>query len=422
MNERLLQFIWQFQYFNTKALTLSSGDIIEVIHPGTWNHHQGPDFSSAKIKIEKTIWAGNVELHVRASDWYKHSHEDDPNYRNIILHVVWQDDVIVKDSFGQSVPTLILAGKVSSLLLNRYGEMMETVRQVPCRHFLPGVNELTWYAWKERLMVERLERKSGGILLQLHQTANHWDEVFWRQLTMGFGSKTNSLFFEQVARSIPFSVIQRHRNTLEELESLLFGQAQLLNKKRTDIYPKQLIKTYQHFQKKYKLQRPSGQPAFLRMRPASFPTIRLSQLAMLIHLRGNLFDQVRSTDTIDNLIQAFHVKASQYWSHHYRFDEPAVQSVKWIGRQMTVHLLINSVIPMVFTYGSGMQQQVLKDRSLQWLYALEAEQNRITKYWQTAGIHNRCALDSQSLIELNTQYCVNKRCLDCAIGNKLLSQ
>lgn len=422
MNERLLQFIWQFQHYNAKELTLSSGEPLKVIHSGILNQHQGPDFTDARIRIGTTIWAGNVELHVLASDWYKHTHEEDPNYQNIILHVVWEEDAIVKDAYHQSIPTLILSGRVSGLLLDRYGQMMETVRQVPCHHFLPVVNELTWFSWKERLIVERLERKSAGILKQLEQTDNHWDEVFWRQLSLGFGSKTNAAFFEQVARSIPYTILQRHRNAPEELESLLLGQAQLLHKKRSDHYPQQLQKTYHHLQRKYKLANPGGQPAFLRMRPASFPTIRLSQLAMLIHFRENLFYQLRHTETTDNLMQLFHVKASQYWNQHYRFDEPATQSLKWIGRQMTIHLLINSVIPMVFTYGLEMKQQMYKDRALQWLYSLEAEQNRITRYWQSAGIHNRSALDSQSLIELNTQYCVNKRCLDCPIGNKLLSQ
>ena len=422
MNERLLQFIWQFQHYNAKELTLSSGDPLKVIHAGTWNHHQGPDFTDARLRIGNTTWAGNVELHILASDWYKHAHEHDPNYHNIILHVVWQEDLVVKDNFQEPIPTLVLSGRVSGVLLDRYGQMMETVRKVPCHHFLPAATELTWFSWKERLMVERLERKSAAILKQLQQTDNHWDEVFWRQLAIGFGSKTNAAFFEQLARSISYTILQRHRNTAEELEALLFGQAQLLNKKRKDTYPQKLVKTYQHLQRKYKLVSVAGQPAFLRMRPASFPTIRLSQLAMLIHLRENLFFQIRNMETIDNLVQLFHVKASQYWNDHYRFDETASQSLKWIGRQMTIHLLINSVIPMLFTYGLEMKQQVYKDKSLQWLYALEAEQNRITRYWQSAGIHNRSALDSQSLIELNTQYCVNKRCLDCAIGNKLLSQ
>lgn len=422
MNERLLQFIWQFQHFNTRALILSSGESLQIIHPGAWNHHQGPDFSSARIKIGDTLWAGNIEIHILASDWYKHAHDGDPNYQNIILHVVWQEDEILRDAKGHCIPTLVLAGKIPGVLMDRYTQMMDTVRQVPCHHFLPGANELVWYAWKERLMIERLERKSAGIIKQLQQTGNHWDEVFWQQLASGFGSKTNAVFFEQVSKTISFAILQRHRNMPVELEALLLGQAQLLQKKRTDAYYQTLSKTYQHLKRKYRLTSPAGQPAFLRMRPASFPTIRLSQLAMLLHYRVNLFDVVRNTESIDNLIQVFHVKASQYWNQHYRFDEPASPSLKWIGRQMTVHLLINSVIPMVFSYGLERNLQPYKDKAIQWLYALEAEQNRITRYWQSAGIHNRCALDSQSLIELNSQYCVNKRCLDCAIGNRLLRQ
>lgn len=420
MNERLLQFIWQHQHYNKHQLQLVSGENIKIIHPGFLNHHQGPDFSAARIQLDNTIWVGNIELHIRASEWYKHQHDSDLNYTGVILHVVWDADIVVLDQFGQAIPTLVLDGRVKGALLDRYEQMMEMSSRVACHHFLPAVNELTWYAWKERIAIERMERKSLIINNFLTETDNHWDEVFWRQLTMGFGSKTNACFFEQLARSIPYTIIQRHRNSVEELEALLFGQAHLLLKKRKDAYPQQLFRTYLHLQRKYHLVPPAGQPAFLRMRPASFPTLRLSQLAAFIHQHEGIFSKLRDSVTTDNLMQLFHVKASQYWTSHYRFDESTTPSLKWLGQQMTLHLLINVAIPMVFSYGQAMEQQVYKDRALQWLYTLEPEQNRITRYWQTAGIHNRCALDSQSLIELNTQYCVNKRCLDCAIGNKLL--
>lgn len=420
MNERLLQYIWQFQYFNKQQISISTGDELIIIHPGTWNHHQGPDFTAARIRIGQTMWAGNIELHVRASDWYKHRHATDENYSNIILHVVWIDDIPVKDQYHQLIPTFVLENRVSKLLLQRYELMMDNLEAVPCHRFLPVVNELTWCAWKERLMIERLERKSKSILHQLHETGQHWDEVFWRQLAIGFGSKVNAAFFEQLSRSIPFAIVLRHRNRLDELEALLFGQVQLLNKKWKDAYPRQLIKIYQHLQKKYQLRKLDGQPAFLRMRPASFPTIRLAQLAMLLHQREHLFDQLRNASSLDDAIKLFHVKASNYWNDHYCFDEPVTTMLKYVGKQMTTHLLINTVIPILFTYGLEKGQDHYKDKSIQWLYGLEPEQNKITRYWLSAGIHNRSALDSQSLIELNTQYCVNKRCLECTIGNKLI--
>lgn len=420
MNERLLQYIWQFQYFDHRELMNTVGEQVQVLHPGQWNHHQGPDFSSARIRIGHTLWAGNIELHLRASDWCRHEHSTDPNYRNIILHVVWEEDVIIKDQYGICLPTLILRDRVPLLLLDRYRQMMAHLETVACHRFLPAVNELTWCAWKERLGVERLERKTKFIHHQLQQTQWHWEEVFWRLLAAGFGLKVNAAFFEQVAASIAWPVLLRHQNRLDEIEALLLGQAHLLDGVLTDTYPRRLQKIYRHLQSKYRLQQPAAQPAFLRMRPASFPTIRLAQLSVLIHQQIHLFDRVRTANTIEELTHLFHLKAGHYWNTHYRFDEPVTAEPRFIGRQMIVHLLVNVAIPMVFLYGQEKGLMAYKDKAIQWLYGLEPEQNKITRYWKVAGISNRSALDSQSLIELYTQYCVNKRCLDCSIGNKLL--
>lgn len=416
MNERLLQYIWQFQYYQQQQLQTTHGEPLLVLHPGSINKDQGPDFSAAKIKIGQTVWAGNIELHVKTSDWDKHKHSDDGNYKNVILHVVWEDDA----SEPADIPVLVLENRVSSLLLNRYHTMMHTIETVACHHYLPAVSELVWCSWKERMAVERLERKSGQIIQQLQQNQYHWDEVFWWQLAAGFGSKVNAAFFEQMAKTIPLSVVARHRIHLDELEALLFGQSHLLHPKLKDSYGKNLYRIYQHLQKKYILVKAAGNPAFLRMRPASFPTIRIAQLAMLLHLREHLFDLIRSTATIQELSNLFHVKAGLYWNTHYCFDDVVAAEPRFIGKQMILHIMVNTVIPVLFAYGHEKANTMYKDKALYWLYQLEPEQNKITRYWKLAGVANRCALDTQALIELHTQYCVNKRCLDCSIGNKLL--
>jgi hypothetical protein len=416
MNERLLQYIWQFQYYQQQHLQTTSGESLQILHPGTLNTHQGPDFSAARIRIGQTILAGHIELHILSSDWHRHKHSGDTHYNNVILHVVWTDD----GATPAHIPVLVLENRVSTLLLERYTGMMQTISVIACHHHLPVLNELAWFAWKERLMVERLERKSQQIILLLQQSQGHWDEVFWWQLAAGFGSKINAAFFERVAKSIPYAVLKRHRHHLDEIEALLFGQAKMIHTGLKDPYAKALLRNHQHLKKKYALDTVDGGPVFLRMRPASFPTIRLAQLAMLLHQREHLLDQIRQVNSIEELMRLFQTKASHYWNTHFVFDEPVSQEPRFVGQQMLLHLMINVVVPILFAYGQEKGNAQQKEKVLHWLYQLAPEQNKITRYWKSTGIPNRSALDTQSLLELHTQYCVNKRCLECSVGNRLL--
>lgn len=420
MNERLLQFIWQFQYFNKQALRTSQGEQLVIEKPGTWNHHQGPDFSAATIRIGTTTWAGNIELHLRSSDWYRHRHNNDAHYTNIILHVVWHEDVIICDNYGNSVATLVLENRIARLLLERYRLMMETPLLIPCASFLPALSSLAWCAWKERLAVERLERKAAQVLTNLQQCRNHWEEVCWRLLTANFGMKVNAVLFEQVAVSLPVTVMAKHKSWLLQLEALLMGQANLLTNKYQDPYPILLQREYRFLQKKYQLQPVMTQPAFLRMRPAAFPTIRLAQLAQLLHHTRSFFSILLEMKEVKDVLQLFNVTASDYWNDHYLFDEPAGYSCKRLGSSMAENIVINTVAPLLFAYGIQQQQDACKERALQWLYRLHAEQHKITRHWNQAGVISCSALDSQALTELTNGYCSAKRCLECAVGNSVL--
>ena len=422
MNERLLQFIWQFQYYNRQQLSTTQNETLHIEKPGTWNHHQGPDFSEATIRIGNTKWVGNIELHLRSSDWHKHRHATDKNYTNIILHVVWEDDEPVDDLNGNIVPTLVLQPLIPKLLLERYSQMMQTMVVVPCHSFLPVLDNLGWCAWKERLAAERMERKSGHILQLFQQSGQHWEETCWWLLAANFGVKINTVLFEGVARSIPFALIARHKNQVQQLEALLLGQANLLSGKYEDDYALMLQKEYRYLKKKYSLQPVNKQPAFLRMRPAAFPTVRLAQLAMLLHQSSHLFSQIREIKEFKKIQELFMVTANDYWHYHYRFDEAAVFQPKHLGKQMAENILINTVIPMLFAYGSYSKEEACKEKAIQWLYELPPEQNQITRQWQKSGIPHRSALDSQALIELTNHYCIHKRCLDCAVGNGILKK
>jgi len=314
MTERLLQFIWQFQYFNALALTDVDGEPLAILHPGTLNTNQGPDFSEAKVKVGNTLLVGNVELHLKTSDWDSHQHTTDSNYNSIILHVVWQHDKQPENAPACAV--LVLQDRVSTLLLQQYEALMQADSFVPCAQHLPALSDVAWLSWKERLAAERLERKAAEIIHRLQQTKQHWEEVFWWMLARNFGIKVNADLFEQVAQSISINILAKHKNQIHQLEALLLGQANLLNSKMEEAYPTMLQKEYQFLKQKYQLVQPKKSPDFLRMRPANFPTVRLAQLAMLVNQSSHLFSTIKSTATVKEIQQLFDVTANDYWHYH----------------------------------------------------------------------------------------------------------
>jgi Protein of unknown function (DUF2851) len=418
MNERLLQYIWQFQYFNKNTLTTLEGEPLQIIHPGTHNTNQGPDFLDAKIKIGETIWAGSIELHLRSSHWNQHQHSSDKNYKNVILHVVWEQDVSVALPFQ----TLVLQSRVAKLLLKKYEGLMQANDFIPCQKIIHQVNDLTWASWKERLLVERLQQKSELVLGYLKINNNHWEEAFWWMLAKNFGIKVNSDAFEKMAQSIPITILAKHKNQIHQLEALLMGQAGLLENNFNEDYPLLLQKEFRFLQKKYQLQPVTVPLFFLRMRPANFPSLRLAQLAMLVHKSLHLFTAVKESDTISEIKNLLNVTANDYWHYHYVLDEPAAYKKKNLGAQMIENILVNTVITVLFAYGWHHNDNNYKDKALRWLEEINPEKNSITKGFAELNVGNKNAFDSQALIQLKNVYCSKKRCLDCAVGNKLLKE
>ena len=415
MSERLLQFIWQFQYFNKSELQTTTGEEIQIISQGTYNTNQGPDFNDAKIRIGKTTWAGSVELHILSSDWQKHKHQNDRNYNNVILHVVWEDDFP-----NYNVPVLKLENRVAKILLQRFEELMNTKGFIPCEKTISSVKPIVLQSWKERLLAERLIRKSAIVETFLNESNHHWEETFWWLLARNFGIKINSDVFEAMARSLPLLILARHKNQIHQLEALLMGQSNLLDGKFKEDYPIMLQKEYEFYKGKYKLQPNTIAPFYLRMRPGNFPTIRLAQLAMLIHHSEHLFSKIKETDSLKDVKKWLDITANDYWHYHYRFDEPSLFKKKNLGQAMGDNILVNTICTMLFAYGHFHKEQKYKDRALQWLEEITAESNAVTKGFQQVGLQNTNARDSQALIKLKNEYCSKKRCLDCAIGNVLL--
>ncbi len=426
MTERLLQFIWQFQYFDKTELVTTAGEPIGILFTGQCNTNQGPDFLDAKIRIGTTTWVGSAELHSKASDWNKHQHQHDKNYNNVILHVVWEDDggsrkaVPATTEQHSVVPVVELKNRVSKILLQRYEELMNSCSFIPCEKTIRTVNYITWKSWKDRLLAERLLRKAAIVENYLQQNNYHWEETCWWLLARNFGIYVNADAFEAVARSVPISILAKHKNQIHQVEALLFGQAGLLDEILYEDYPNLLRKEYKFLKKKYKLN-PIHQPLhFLRMRPGNFPTIRLAQLASLMTNSAHLFSQLKEATGVVEIKEWLDSTANDYWHYHYRFGEASAFKKKKLGAAMIENIIINSVVPVLFAYGNYHHENRYKEKAVNWLEKSTAETNHITRGFTQLGIENKNAFDSQGLIELKNEYCSKKKCLECGIGNMIL--
>ncbi len=416
MTEQLLQFIWRYQYFNNADLRTSAGEALEIISAGQHNSNQGPDFLNAKIRCGGTTLAGNIEIHVHASEWQEHKHSEDSNYANVILHVVLSEDKELQLNF----PVLELSDRIPKLLLTKYQQLINAQYFVACEAHIRKVNELVFFAWKERLFIERLQEKTAYIQTVLQKNNYHWEEVFWQMLARNFGMKVNVDAFEAMATTIPVTMIAKHKPQLLQLEALLMGQCGLLEKDFDDDYPVMLQKEYRFLKKKYSLPEVHIPVHFLRMRPANFPTLRLSQLAALIHASDHLFSRIRDGDELKIIEKMFDVAANDYWHYHYSFDEASAFKKKTLGDQMIRNIILNTVLPMLYGYGWYNNLPGYQAKALHWAAHLKAEKNNITEGFVKLGIPNNSAADSQSLIQLKNKYCNEKRCLECAIGNAIL--
>ncbi|MFI5133767.1 MAG: DUF2851 family protein, partial [Chitinophagales bacterium] len=328
---------------------------------------------------------------------------------------VWEND-----REENEVPVLELKERVSKILLQRYEELMNSSAFILCEKNIHSVRDITWKSWKERLLAERLMRKAKAVELFLQQNNYHWEETFWWMLARNFGMKVNADAFESVARSIPLNILAKHKSQIHQLEAILLGQAGLLDKKIEEDYPKLLQKEYKFLKEKLKLKAIHQPIHFLRMRPGNFPTIRLAQLAMLVHESAHLFSKIKEAGSVKVVKKWFDITANDYWHYHYRFDETSSFKKKKLGTTMIDNIIINTICSVLFAYGDYHDAQKYKDKALKWLEEISPESNSITKGFQQFGIENKNAFDSQALIELKNEYCNKKRCLDCAVGNAIL--
>ncbi len=421
MKEEFLQFIWKQGLFRKTDLKTIDGKPLEIISTGQFNTDSGPDFFNARIRIGETIWAGNVEIHQKSSHWYRHHHNNDASYDNVILHVVELNDspVLVK---SQALPTLEISYPPD--ILNNYEQLLRSVRWIACEERISEYDPFLIRFWFSALMIERLQAKTEDILVVLEQNQNNWNETFYQLLARNFGMKTNTLPFELLAKSLPLHILSKHKNDLFQIEALLFGQSGLLNETLLgDDYFLSLRKEYSYLYQKYGLAGiESHLWKFMRLRPINFPTVRIAQLAMLIHHSSALFSRILETESLEELRKLFEVSASGYWDNHYRFNKVSNDNhSKTLGETAFNNLLVNTVVPFLFVYGEQHLDQAMKDRALQFLEKLSPESNQIIRKWSELGIDSQSAFETQALLQLKNKYCELKKCLNCQLGAKIIS-
>lgn len=422
MYEEFLHYLWKFRLFDGKDLITQSGDLIEIFKCGEPNSDSGPDFFNARIKIGKTTWAGNVEIHVHASDWETHKHQHDKAYDNVILHVVYEANKELKRRNNELIPTLELKERIPQNIYKNYLFFKTSRDWIPCGKQIKDIDSFTLNHWLDRLLVERLERKSIPIIERLKQNKNNWEETFYQALARNFGLKINSESFEMLARALPYSVIAKHKDSILQIEALLFGQAGLLEKELKDDYPKKLKKEFQFLRQKFKLQPIDASLwKFMRLHPPNFPTLRIAQFANLIFKSAKLFSKMLEENSAKHIIKLFETETSEYWLTHYRFDKPSPKRKKTLGRDSINNIIINTIVPFLFIYGKEKGKEEFCDRALAFLEKLEPEKNSIISKWKSSGINAKNACETQALLQLKNEYCAKKRCLECSIGAKLLN-
>ncbi|MEL7121929.1 MAG: DUF2851 family protein [Bacteroidota bacterium] len=418
MKEELLHYVWRTRGFDQSNLFSTEGDPIIILYQGKYNTNEGPDFLEAKVRIADKLWIGQIEIHIKSSDWLLHKH----SYSNVILHVVLEEDVPIYNSLNSRIPCLELRSHLSKKMLAHYVKLMNTTCWVPCESLLLSVSDFTKNIWMESLAIERLQQRVDALKPILFKSKNDWETLFFQLLSKSLGMKVNAEAMWQLAETMPLSILLKHKNQLLQLEALLFGQAGMLSKAFIDDYPGQLKKEYAFLRHKYDLHPMTGNEwRFLRLRPSNFPTIRIAQLAQLIHQTDRLFSKAMAACDKEEVRNMFEVTLSNYWYDHYVFDKLSKASFKRMGKLTIQNILLNTVIPLLFLYADQKQDEALKKKALFWLQDMKPEHNSIIRNWENIGFQATSALQTQALIQLKSQYCDQQRCMNCRIGHEILS-
>lgn len=420
MTEAFLQYVWQHQLMCQDKLFTTSNEQIQVVKIGTFNSNAGPDFLNAKIKIGETLWAGDVEIHIKSSDWNTHGHQLQKSYNSVILHVVAIHDKEICTENGTQIPTLILP--ILPHVKYNFTTFADMNGKINCNNHIQTIDSSRIALFLERLVAERFEEKATHIAELFGNTNNDWEETFYQLLARNFGVKQNQEGFELLAKSLPQRIIAKHKGNLLQVEALFFGQANLWTN-NADEYEQSLKKEYQFLQKKYGLSPIS--PTwwkFARMRPSSFPTIRIAQFAKLVNSSQSLTSKILNCANYEDLKSLLYCSTSVYWEHHYTFGTISTKHSAQIGESMLEILVINAIIPFLFAYGKAHHNDELCQRAYEILLSLPPEKNRIVNQWNACGIPTKSALETQGLLQLFNSYCTQGNCVHCSIGHIVLNK
>ena len=419
--EQLLHYVWKHKIFPLKELKTTTGQQVEVIDTGLANTDAGPDFFNAKLKLDGVLWIGNIEIHERSSDWFKHGHHADAGYNSVILHIASEIDTEISRSNGERIPQIQLI--CPEAVRTNYKELLETDSYPPCYRIIPSLPPFTAHSWMTALQMERFEQKATLLNERLKRCQGNWDDAFFITLARNFGFGLNGDAFETWAHRLPFRAVDKHRNDLFQIEAIFFGQAGILEDSDGDGYYLRLKKEYTYLQHKFGLiPMDASLWRFLRLRPANFPHIRIAQLACLYHRAYGLLSRIMETETLQGVRDILKGGTSEYWLTHYTFGGSSPSRPKALSNTSLDLLIINTVVTFLYAYGLHKGNRVLCARAGSFLEELKAENNYITRMWEQYGMKASNAADSQALIQLKKEYCDKKKCLYCRIGYEYLKR
>lgn len=419
MKEDFLQYIWANSLYRNNFFTTCNGKKVRVLYPGELNRDAGPDFFNARLQIDDMIFAGNVEIHLKSSDWYRHGHHTDPSYNTVILSVVKTDDVRVYDSNGREVECVVL--EYAGSLYDEYMYMRDSRQHPGCMQGLENIDDSWFYLTLQSLAIERLERKVEDIRGLLKLTGNDWEECFYRLLCKYWSGNVNSAAFYQLALYLPYKVLLKYADRLQVVEALVFGVSGLLQQAPEDDYVKELRREYAYYRAKHQLvEMPATTWKFMRIHPDAFPTVRLALLSAFICRFGAAVPRLIDARSLREVEEVFEVQASTYWTNHYAFGKLSVTREKRMGTNVQHTVLINTIVPFLFIYGKEQGNEKLAEKALSWLEQAEPESNYIVNAWKKCGFTFDSALQTQALIQLRKEYCDKHLCLRCRIGREVL--
>lgn len=419
--EQLLHYVWKHKIFPLKELKTTTGQQVEVIDTGLANTDAGPGFFNAKLKLDGVLWIGNIEIHERSSDWFKHGHHADTGYNSVILHIASEIDTEISRSNGERIPQIQLI--CPEAVRTNYKELLETDSYPPCYRIIPSLPPFTAHSWMTALQMERFEQKATLLNERLKRCQGNWEDAFFITLARNFGFGLNGDAFETWAHRLPFRAVDKHRNDLFQIEAIFFGQAGILEDSDGDGYYLRLKKEYTYLQHKFGLiPMDASLWRFLRLRPANFPHIRIAQLACLYHRAYGLLSRIMETETLQGVRDILKGGTSEYWLTHYTFGGSSPSRPKTLSNTSLDLLIINTVVTFLYAYGLHKGNRVLCARAGSFLEELKAENNYITRMWEQYGMKASNAADSQALIQLKKEYCDKKKCLYCRIGYEYLKR